>query len=228
MCSDFMVCRNQTARSLFVQLQSGRGISVVAISRRRRQAGSMKARLLLLTLCVLGGLLFAGEKFTPMFNGKDFSGWRFTSKDGKAPNWSVKDGVIHLTGGGSPHLASVKAYGDFEMIFEWRALREKYNSGFFIRARKNVGNNQLNLAKGGEGKFIGGKIKGGKAVPELQKKPGEWNEWRVLVVGDKVTFWCNGKLAWKGEGIAPATGHIGLQAEGAPMEFRKLRIREIK
>jgi hypothetical protein len=52
----------------------------------------------------------------------------------------VKDGVIPLTGGGRPHLASVKAYGDFEMIFEWRALRGKYNSGFFIRARKNVGN----------------------------------------------------------------------------------------
>ena len=163
-----------------------------------------------------------------MFNGEDFTGWRFTSKDGTGPNWSMKNGVIHLTGGGQPHLASVKTYGDFEMICEWRALREKYNSGFFIRARKNVGNNQLNLAKGGEGKFIGGKIEGSKAVPELQKKSGEWNEWRVLVVGDKVTFSCNGKLAWEGEGVQPASGHIGLQAEGVPLEFRNLRIRGIK
>jgi hypothetical protein len=69
---------------------------------------------------------------------------------------------------------------------------------------------------------------GAKAVPDLQSPAGEWNEWRVLVVGDKVTFWCNGKLAWEATGLAPKEGHIGLQAEGAPLEFRNLRIREIE
>jgi hypothetical protein len=28
--------------------------------------------------------------------------------------------------------------------------------------------------------------------------------------------------------VKPAKGYIGLQAEGAPMEFRHLRVREIK
>jgi len=183
----------------------------------------------LLIPTAVGGELTDEEKdagFVSMFNGKDFSGWRFT---GKPPgNWSVEDGVIKLSGGGSPHLSTADEFANFEMRFEWRAMRDKYNSGFFIRSPSNLGKNQLNLAKGGEGKFIGGKLEGAKAVPELQKPAGQWNEWRVLVVDDTVTFWCNGKQAWKGTGLQPEKGYIGLQAEGAPLEFRNLRIRRIE
>jgi hypothetical protein len=170
--------------------------------------------------------------FQPLFNGKDFTGWRFSGgkEDGaaEAPNWKVKDGVIALSGGGSPHLATEHEYADFELRLEWRALRDKYNSGVYVRSGQKIGANQLNLAKGDEGHLIGGKADGAKKVPELQKPAGEWNEWRILAKGDKLTFWCNGKLAWEATGFKPAKGYIGLQAEGAPMEFRNLRLREIK
>lgn len=182
---------------------------------------------------VVGGDVTEEEKaagFVSMFNDQDFTGWKFTGDTPDEPpkNWAVKDGVIQLSGGGKPHLRTADEYADFEMRFEWRAKRERYNSGFFIRSPKNLGKNQLNLAKGNEGKFIGGKLSGAQSVPDLQKPPGEWNEWRVLVVGDAVTFWCNGQLAWKGTGLQPEKGYLGLQAEGAPLEFRKLRIRQIK
>lgn len=170
--------------------------------------------------------------FVSMFNGKDFTGWQFDGQESPPKmlpdNWKIEDGLIKLSGGGKPHLGTEKAYGDFEMKFEWRSVKDKYNSGFFIRSGRKVGANQLNLAKGSEGAFIGGKLTGSVPVPKLQKPAGEWNEWRVLVVGDKVTFWCNGELAWEGTGIQPKEGHIGLQAEGAALEFRKLRIREVK
>jgi hypothetical protein len=169
--------------------------------------------------------------FKPLFNGKDFEGWRFSGqKDGDPwpENWKVKDGVIHLTGGGKPHLVTVREFADFEMRFEWRALQEKYNSGFYVRCAKDAGNNQLNLAKGSEGVVVGGKMEGSKSAAELQKPHGEWNAWRVLVKGDKISFWCNGKLAWEATGLKPDKGHIGLQAEGAAMEFRKLELREVK
>jgi sugar lactone lactonase YvrE len=170
--------------------------------------------------------------FTSLFNGKDFTGWRFSGgKDDEsreAPNWKVKDGVIALSGGGAPHLATEQEYADFELRLEWRALRDRYNSGLFIRSGRKVGANQINLAKGSEGGFIGGDLKGAKPVPELQKPAGEWNEWRVRVRGDKVTFWCNGKLAWEATGLKPTKGYLGLQAEGAPLEFRNVRIRTIE
>lgn len=170
--------------------------------------------------------------FVSMFNGQDFTGWRFEGKDSPPKtvpaNWKVADGVIQLSGGGPPHLASARSYRDFELKFEWRGLKEKYNSGFFIRSGEKVGANQINLAHRAEGAFLGGKITGAAAVPQLQKPAGEWNEWRVLAVGDKVTFWCNGELAWEGTGLQTPEGYIGLQAEGAAMEFRRLRIREVK
>ncbi len=50
----------------------------------------------------------------------------------------------------------------------------------------------------------------------------------MLVVGDKVTFWCNDQLAWEATGLQSKEGYIGLQAEGAALEFRQLRIREVK
>ncbi|MFQ5730380.1 MAG: family 16 glycoside hydrolase [Planctomycetaceae bacterium] len=169
--------------------------------------------------------------FVPLFNGKDFSGWQFGKSYGlpETPpkNWKVDGGVIKLSGGGRPNLGSQWDYDDFDMRFQWRAMRTKYNSGFYIRSRRKVGNNQINLAKGGEGRFFGGKMKGGKAVPELQKPAKEWNDWRVRVVGDTVKFWCNGKLAWEGTEFQSKRGHLGLQAEGAPLEFRRLRIKEI-
>ncbi len=190
-----------------------------------------------LAVLLLSAIVSAADKekeegFKPLFNGKDFTGWRFSGgkEDGatEAPNWKVKEGVIALSGGGSPHLATEHEYADFELCLEWRALRERYNSGLFIRSGRKVNANQINLAKGGEGGLITSSAKGAKKVPELQKPAGEWNEWRVRVQGDKVTFWCNGKLAWEATGLTPAKGYIGLQAEGAPMEFRNLRLREIK
>src|SRR5438046_2614624 len=66
------------------------------------------------------------EGYVSLFNGKDFSGWRFSGaksdSPADAPNWKVEGGVIHLTGGGKPHLATDKEYADFDLRLEWRAL----------------------------------------------------------------------------------------------------------
>lgn len=182
-------------------------------------------------LLAVGSVQGVDPGFTALFNGRDFEGWRFSLQKAGDPwpeNWKVKDGVISLTGAMRPHLVTIKSYSDFEMKFEWRALKEKFNSGFYIRCKPDAGNNQIRVDKGTEGAFLAGKIIGAKAVPELQKTVGEWNEWRVLVKGDKVMLWCNGKLAWEGSGFQPDQGCIGLQAEGAPLEFRNLQLRELK
>ena len=198
---------------------------------------SFLAAICLAALCgsqqAFGQELSADEKqagFVSLFNGRDFTNWRFgeESPPKELPaNWKIENGVIHVTGGGKPHLASAQEFGDFELRLEWRGLKEKYNSGLYIRSGKNVGSNQLNLAYRNEGAPVGVKLEGAKAVPDLQKPAGEWNEWRVLVVGDSVKFECNGKPAWEAKGLKPAKGYIGMQAEGAAMEFRNIRIRAI-
>jgi hypothetical protein len=167
------------------------------------------------------------EGFVPLFNGKDFEGLRFSGKGDVAPkNWSVGDGMIKLSGGGNPHLATQWPYSDFDVRIQWKALKKGYNSGFYVRSGRSVGANQINLAQNDCGHLMGG-AKGGDKVPQLQKDPGEWNDWRVLAVGDKLTFWCNGKQAWEVTGFKPASGYIGIQAEGAAIDFKNLRIKEI-
>ncbi|MBX9682047.1 MAG: DUF1080 domain-containing protein [Gemmataceae bacterium] len=167
------------------------------------------------------------DGFVPLFNGKDFEGLRFSGKSDAPPkNWSVADGMIKLSGGGNPHLATQWPYSDFDVRIQWKALKKGYNSGFYVRSGRSVGANQINLAQKAAGNLMGG-AKGGVAVPELQKDPGEWNDWRVLAVGDKLTFWCNGKQAWEVTGFKPASGYIGIQAEGAAIDFKNLRVKEI-
>jgi hypothetical protein len=170
------------------------------------------------------------EGFVSLFNGKDFTGWRFSdakpTPETPPPNWKVEDGVIRLSGGNSPHLASEKEYGDFDVRLQWRAMRDRYNSGFFIRSGREVKANQINLSQAAVGKLMSG-AEGGDAVPTLQKPVGEWNDWRVVAVGDRVTFWCNGQRAWEVTGFKDRRGYLGLQAEGAPMEFRNIRIKEL-
>ncbi len=163
------------------------------------------------------------EGFESMFNGKDFSGWRFNS--GKGDNWEVQDGVLVLKGG-SDHLASEKEYRDFTIRFEWRAEKKGYDSGFYIRSGKNVGANQIQLGQGGEGSLGG--VQGAKAVPKMHKPPGEWNAWEVTCVADRVTFVVNGERAWEGTGFQAEKGYFGIQAEGHRLEFRNIRIKEIK
>ena len=82
------------------------------------------------------------DGFISLFNGKDFSGWRFGNDSalGKLPsNWKVEDGVIKLSGGGSPHLGSQWDYDDFDFRLEWRGFKKGYNSGVYVRSGRAVG-----------------------------------------------------------------------------------------
>ncbi len=170
------------------------------------------------------------DGFHELFNGRNFDGFRFSGKIPKdaaePPNWKVADGLVKLSGGGSPHLATQWEYDDFDARFEWKALKKGYNGGFFVRSGRQVNAHQINLAQNSCGNLMSG-AKGGAGVPDLQKPPGEWNEWRLLAAGDKLTFWCNGKQAWEVVGFKAPRGYLGWQAEGAALDFRNFRVKEI-
>jgi 3-keto-disaccharide hydrolase len=173
----------------------------------------------------------AAEGWMSMFDGKTFDGWRFSGGKlaaGEMPkNWSVGEGMIRLSGGGAPHLASQWTFDDFEMKFAWKAYKKPYNSGFYVRSERSVGKNQINLESKTCGNLLGYPKGVGPGVPELQHEPGQWNDWRVLAVGSKLQFWVNGKDAWTVDVFKPASGYVGLQAEGAKIDFKDLYVREI-
>jgi hypothetical protein len=70
---------------------------------------------------------------------------------------------------------------------------------------------------------------GSRSFPreERSRGVGEWNHYYVRAINGEVRLWVNGAEVSGGNGAEPRTGHLCLEAEGAPVEFRNLRIREL-
>ena len=56
---------------------------------------------------------------------------------------------------------------------------------------------------------------------------GEWNHYYVRAINGEVRLWGNGKEVSGGSDCTPCTGHLALESEGSPVEFRRLRMREL-
>jgi len=55
----------------------------------------------------------------------------------------------------------------------------------------------------------------------------EWNHYYVRAINGEVRLWVNGHEVSGGNDCQPASGHLCLESEGLPVEFRRLRIREL-
>ena len=90
------------------------------------------AAVLALTLAAAGGGIaeVAGiqDGFTPLFNGKDLSGWKIPPGDNG--HWKVLDGVIDYDAEseatGEKALFSEREFGDFVLRLEWRIKATPY------------------------------------------------------------------------------------------------------
>ena len=56
---------------------------------------------------------------------------------------------------------------------------------------------------------------------------GEWNHYHIRAVDGEVRLSVNGQEVNGGKSCSPSTGYLALEAEGAPIAFRNLRIREL-
>jgi hypothetical protein len=61
----------------------------------------------------------------------------------------------------------------------------------------------------------------------LSKGVGEWNHYYVRAINGEVRLWVNGEEVSGGTDIQPAWGYLCLESEGAPVEFRDIRIRDL-
>lgn len=70
---------------------------------------------------------------------------------------------------------------------------------------------------------------GSRSFPRknLSKGVGEWNHYYVRAINAEVRLWVNGEEVSGGTKCEPATGYLCLESEGAPVEFKNLRIREL-
>jgi hypothetical protein len=201
----------------------------------------------------------ADEGFKPMFNGKDLTGWQglvenpvirakmkpadlakkqLEANKKVAANWSVKDSCIWFNGAGD-NLCSVKEYGDFEMMADWK-ITKKGDSGIYLRgspqvqiwdtSRTEVG------AQVGSGGLYNNQTNPSKPLKVADNPVGDWNTFRIVMIGEKVSVWLNGQLVvdkvtmenyWDRNIPIFPKGPIELQAHGTDLAFRDLYIREI-
>lgn len=61
----------------------------------------------------------------------------------------------------------------------------------------------------------------------LSKGWGQWNHYYVRGINGEVRLWVNGEEVSGGSSCSPAAGYLCLESEGAPIDFKKLRLREL-
>ena len=61
----------------------------------------------------------------------------------------------------------------------------------------------------------------------LTRPAGEWNHYYVRAINGEVRLWVNGAEVNGGTQCEPAKGYLALESEGALVEYRNLRIREL-
>jgi Domain of Unknown Function (DUF1080) len=63
---------------------------------------------------------------------------------------------------------------------------------------------------------------------QFEKPAGEWNQYEITCEGDTIKLLVNGRHVNTGTHAEAARGHILLQSEGAPVQFRNVEIKSLK
>jgi hypothetical protein len=61
----------------------------------------------------------------------------------------------------------------------------------------------------------------------LSKGVGQWNHYYVRAINGEIRLWVNGEEVSGGTNCEPRSGYLCLESEGAPVEFKEIRIREL-
>jgi hypothetical protein len=203
--------------------------------------------------------------FTALFNNQDLAGWwgeetkdprgyialspeAFRQKHDDSledirKHWRVENGEL-INDGGGLYLTTDKFYGDFELLVDYRTV-PLADSGIYLRGCPQVqiwdstetAKFNLGADKGSGGLWNNSPGAPGKDPLVKADKPfGEWNHFRVIMVGSRVWVWLNEQQTVKGAIIenyynrklpVPPKGPIQLQTHGGEIRWRNIFIREI-
>ncbi|MHC4204636.1 MAG: 3-keto-disaccharide hydrolase [Planctomycetota bacterium] len=199
--------------------------------------------------------------FVALFNGKDLSGWKGLLKgpydnpseraklspeklkelqkeadDNMHAHWTVADGALVFDGKGRS-MCTAKDYSDFEMLVDWKILKDG-DSGIYLRGSPQVQiwDTQRPSAHVGSGGLYNNRIHPRNPIEVADKPVGQWNTFRITMVGEKVTVLLNEVLVvdnvvmenyWQRDKPIYPNGQIELQNHGNTLYFRNIYLREI-
>jgi hypothetical protein len=148
-----------------------------------------------------GGTPVWGKPIT-LFNGKDFTGWRF-SDPSHASNWKVEEGQLVNHGHGSEIITTAK-FEDFKLHLEFNCGPQS-NSGVYLRGRDEV-QIETDSVQEPPSHHTGGVYGFLDPTPELPRKPGEWRMFDITLVGRIVTVVQDGQTLIDHKEIPGITG----------------------
>ncbi len=205
------------------------------------------------------------EGFTALFNGKNLDGWKGLLKspldnpikraaltperraeaqkeadENMRAHWKVENGELVFDGKGRS-LCTAKDYANFELLVDWK-ITPHGDSGIYLRGTPQV---QIwdpytqptkHGSEVGSGAFYNNQKNPSKPLLVADKPIGEWNRFRILMVGDRAHVFLNGELVtrdtvlenyWdRNQPLFPSE-QIELQNHGDSLWFKNLYIREL-
>ncbi len=184
-----------------------------------------------------------------LFNGESLAGWRSHFRDGSTDSaraWIVEDGNLVCKGQPIGYLQTEMEFENYELVVEWRfdPTKGAGNSGVLLRTIgedtvwPNCIEAQLHSRNAGDIWNIGdfpmqadaSRTKGRRTIKahETNEKPlGEWNRYRIRLDRGNLTLEVNGLVQNEAKDCRELPGRIGLQSEGAHIEFRTVELRPI-
>jgi hypothetical protein len=203
--------------------------------------------------------------FTALFNGKDVNNWKglmappydnpsnraklspatYNVEQAKADlnmrgHWRAQGGEIVFDGHGRS-LCTKKDYRDFEMLVDWK-IPPRGDSGIYVRGSPQVQIWETNSPgqfrpPDGSGGLYNNQKNPRHPLKNADNPVGEWNRFRILMVGEKLHVYLNNELVvrdtvlenyWERDKPIYPSGQIELQNHGGPLWFKNIYIREIK
>jgi len=190
--------------------------------------------------------------FHALFNGKDLTGWKGLVADPPtrarlAPtdlrveqaiadmrmrkHWRIEDGCLVFDGQGDS-LCTAQDYGDFELLVDW-AIPPHGDSGIYLRGSPQVQIWDVPLGSGG---LYNNLLHPSGPLVRADNPPGQWNTFRIRMIGRRVTVWLNDQLVvrdtvlenyWERDKPIYPSGQIELQSHGGELWFTNVYIREL-
>jgi hypothetical protein len=189
----------------------------------------------------------AADGFVSLFDGKTHTGWQ-----GDTKGYPIENGLLICAPGGQ--LMTAKEYSNFVFRFEFK-LPPGGNNGVGIRTALKgnaaYAGMEIQILDDGHKKYEGwlkdyqhhGSIYGVvPAEPGHLKPTGEWNSEEIKADGSQIKITVNGHVVVDADlskidktidgkehpGLHNEKGYIGFLGHGDRVEFRNIRIKELK
>ncbi len=163
-----------------------------------------------------------------------------------AKHWRVDEAKGEIVSDGhGVYLTTGKDYGDVEFYVDWLMVSHNGDSGIYLRSTPQVqiwdpdnpGVAGLGAPKGSGALWNNNDDNPGKwPLVKADNPVGQWNTFRIKMIGARVWVWFNGKLTVDGQILdnyfdrskpLMPRGPIELQTHGSEIRFRNVYLREI-